>query len=79
MIEVPNIVQTFVDDASGVTYYRVKYQDGHLEDMTQQQYEYLKSSADAVAELDANAAEDTQQPAEEPAQNITESPDLRDG
>lgn len=79
MLEVPNIVQTFVDDASGVTYYRVKYQDGHLEDMTQQQYEYLKSSADAVAELDANAAEDTQQPAQEPAQNITESPDLRDG
>lgn len=90
-MEVPIVVETFTDDVSGVTYYRVRYSNGRLEDMTQQQYEYLKASADAVDELDSrqNAQEDV--PAEsailfveapatgEPAQNITESPDLRDG
>lgn len=83
MMEVPVVVGTFTDDASGVTFYRVRYQDGHLEDMTQQQYEYLKASAEAVDDLDAKESP-TVQPEEspapaEPAQNITESPDLRDG
>lgn len=82
MMEVPVVVVTFSDDASGVTFYRVRYQDGHLEDMTQQQYEYLKASAEAVDDLDAIESP-TVQPEEspvpaEPAQNITESPDLRD-
>lgn len=82
-MEVPVVVETFIDDASGVTYYRVRYSDGRLEDMTQQQYEYLKASADAVDDLDAKESA-TVQPEEspapaEPAQNITESPDLRDG
>lgn len=83
MMEVPVVVDTFTDDVSGVTYYRVRYSDGHLEDMTQQQFEYLKASAEAVDDLDAKESasvqpEEPPAPAE-PAQNITESPDLRDG
>lgn len=82
-MEVPVVVETFIDDVSGVTYYRVRYSDGRLEDMTQQQFEYLKASAEAVDDLDAKESttvhpEDPPAPAE-PAQNITESPDLRDG
>lgn len=83
MMEVPIIVETFTDDVSGVTYYRVRYSDGRLEDMTQQQYEYLKASAEAVDDLDVKESA-TVQPEEppapvEPSQDITESPDLRDG
>lgn len=82
-MEVPVVVETFTDDVSGVTYYRVRYSDGRLEDMTQQQFEYLKASAEAVDDLDAKESasvqpEEPPAPAE-PAQNITESPDLRDG
>mgnify|MGYP001400163072 CR=1 FL=1 len=82
-MEVPVVVETFIDDVSSVTYYRVLYSDGRLEDMTQQQFEYLKASSEAVDDLDAKESttvqpEDPPAPAE-PAQNITESPDLRDG
>lgn len=82
-MEVPVVVEAFIDDVSGVTYYRVRYSDGRLEDMTQQQFEYLKASAEAVDDLDAKESSSVQSeeppsPAE-PAQNITESPDLRDG
>lgn len=82
-MEVPVVVETFIDDVSGVTYYRVRYSDGRLEDMTQQQYEYLKASSEAVDDLDAKEST-TVQPEEppapaEPAQDITESPDLREG
>ena len=82
-MEVPIVVETFIDDVSGVTYYRVRYSDGRLEDMTQQQYEYLKASSEAVDDLDAKEST-TVQPEEppapvEPAQDINESPDLRDG
>lgn len=82
-MEIPVVVETFIDVVSGVTYYRVRYSDGRLEDMTQQQYEYLKASAEAVDVLDAKEST-TVQPEEppapaEPTQNITESPDLRDG
>lgn len=80
-MEVPVVVETFTDDVSGVTYYRVRYSDGRLEDMTQQQFEYFKASAEAVDYLDTKEStivqpEETPVPAE-PAQNITESPDLR--
>lgn len=83
MMEIPIVVETFTDDVSGVIYYRVRYSDGRLEDMTQQQFEYLKASVESVADLDAKEStmvqsEDPPAPAE-PAQNITESPDLRDG
>lgn len=82
-MEVPVVVETFIDDVSGVIYYRVRYSDGRLEDMTQQQFEYLKASSDAIDDLDANEST-TVQPEEppapaEPAQDITESPDLREG
>lgn len=82
MMEVPTIIKTWVD-SDGVTVYTVQYKDGSTCDMTVQQYDYLKASAQAVADLDANSAadsqlEDTPAPAE-PAQNITESPDLRYG
>lgn len=80
-MEVPVVVGTFIDDVSGVTFYRVRYSDGRLEDMTQQQFEYLKASAEAVDDLDAKEST-TVQPEEfapaEPAQDITESPDLRE-
>lgn len=81
-MEVPTIIKTWVD-SDGVTVYTVMYKDGSTCDMTVQQYDYLKASAQAVVDLDANAAaesqsEETPAPAE-PAQNITESPDLRDG
>lgn len=81
MMEVPAIIKTWVD-SDGVTVYTVRYIDGSICDMTVQQYDYLKASAQAVADLDANSSAQSQ-PEEppapaEPAQNITESPDLRD-
>lgn len=81
MLEVPIIVKTWID-SDGVTVYTVQYEDGRTCDMTVQQYDYLKASAKAVADLDAKAAESQlQDPAApaEPAQDIAESPDLRDG
>lgn len=81
-MEVPTIIKIWID-SDGVTVYTVQYEDGRICDMTVQQYDYLKASAQAVADLDAKSAaesqpEETPAPAE-PAQNITESPDLRDG
>lgn len=80
-MEVPTIIKTWVD-SDGVTVYTVLYKDGSTCDMTAQQYDYLKASAQAVADLDAKASESQPQeppaPAE-PAQDISESPDLRDG
>lgn len=87
-MEVPTIIKTWVD-SDGVTVYTVQYKDGSSCDMTVQQYDYLKASAQAVKDLDAQAAagegqtksaDHTQDAAaEEPARNISESPDLRDG
>ena len=87
-MEVPTIIKTWID-SDGVTVYTVQYNDGSICDMTVQQYDYLKASAQAVKDLDAQAAagdgqtksaDHTQDAAaEEPARNITESPDLRDG
>lgn len=80
-MEVPAIVKTWVD-SDGVTVYTVQYKDGSTCDMTVQQYDYLKASAQAVADMDAKAAAPSPSevaPApEQPAQNITESPDLRE-
>ena len=81
-MEVPALLDIWVDN-DGVTYYTVHYDDGRTVDMTQQQYEYLLASAQAVADLDAKASAEPQ-PEEppapaDPAQNITESPDLREG
>lgn len=82
MMEVPDIIKSWVD-SDGVTVYTVQYKDGSTCDMTVQQYDYLKASAQAVADMDAKAAAESPSevaPApEQPAQNITESPDLRDG
>ena len=81
-MEVPAIIKTWVD-SDGVTVYTVQYKDGSTCDMTVQQYDYLRASAQAVADMDAKAALESPSevvPApEQPAQNITESPDLRDG
>lgn len=81
-MEVPIIIKTWVD-SDGVTVYLVQYKDGSTCDMTVQQYDYLKASAQAVADLDAKAAvegqpEEPPAPAD-PAHDITVSPDLRDG
>lgn len=80
MMEVPAIVKTWVD-SDGVTVYTVQYKDGSTCDMTVEQYDYLKASAQAVADMDAKAADESPSEAypapEVPAQNITESPDLR--
>jgi len=81
-MEVPAIIKTWVD-SDGVTVYTVQYKDGSSCDMTVQQYDYLKASAQAVTDMDAKAAAESPSDAasapEQPAQNITESPDLRDG
>lgn len=81
MMEVPSIVKTWVD-SDGVTVYTVQYKDGSTCDMTVQQYDYLKASAQAVADMDAKAAAESPSEAapapEQPAQNIAESPDLRE-
>lgn len=82
MMEVPTIIKTWVD-TDGVIVYTVQYNDGSTCDMTVQQYDYLKASAQAVVDLDAKASAESQPevtpaPAE-PAQNINESPDLREG
>lgn len=87
-MEVPTIIKTWID-SDGVTVYTVKYKDGSSCDMTVQQYDYLKASAQAVKDLDTQAAagegqtqsaDHTQDAAaEEPARNISESPDLREG
>jgi len=82
MMEVPDIIKTWVD-SDGVTVYTVQYKDGSTCDMTVQQYDYLKASAQAIADMDAKAAPGSQfeetPTSSEPAQNILESPDLRDG
>lgn len=82
MMEVPTIIKTWVD-SDGVTVYTVQYKDGSTCDMTVQQYDYLKASAQAVSDMDAIASAQSPSEAasapEEPAQNITESPDLREG
>lgn len=87
MMEVPTIIEIWTD-TDGVTVYSVQYKDGSIADLTEQQYDYLKASVQAVAELDAKAASEAQpvspQPEvsvapSEPAPNIMESPDLRDG
>lgn len=81
-MEVPIVIKTWID-ADGVTVYTVEYEDGRTCDMTVQQYDYLKASAQAVADLDAKEPAESRSevppvPAE-PAQDISESPDLRDG
>lgn len=82
MMEVPSIIKTWVD-SDGVTVYTVLYKDGTTCDMTVQQYDYLKASALAVADMDAKTSAVSPSEAafapEDPAQNITVSPDLRDG
>ena len=81
MMEVPKILKTWID-TDGVTVYTVQWANGSTSDMTVQQYDYLKASAQAVADMDVKTAAETSQeesPVSEPAQNITESPDLRDG
>lgn len=82
MMEVPAIIKIWVD-SDGVTVYTVQYKDGSTCDMTVQQYDYLKASAQAVADMDAKTAAESPSEAapapDKPSQNITESPDLRDG
>lgn len=80
-MEVPAIIKTWVD-SDGVTVYTVQYKDGSTCDMTVQQYDYLKASAQAVVDLDSKAPgeahpEETPAP-DELAQDIIESPDLRE-
>lgn len=82
-MEVPAIIKTWVD-SDGVTVYTVQYKDGSTCDMTVQQYDYLKASAAAVVDLDARQNDQKDALIDssfsgEPAQKITESPDLRDG
>lgn len=83
MMEVPAIIKTWVD-SDGVTVYTVQFKDGSTCDMTVHQYDYLKASAEAVVKLDSQQdAQDSSSPdapfSGEPSQNITESPDLREG
>lgn len=81
-MEVPTIIKTWVD-SDGVAVYTVQYKDGSTCDMTVEQYDYLRASAQAVVDLDAKASAESRPEASpvpaEPSQNIIESPDLRDG
>lgn len=82
-MEVPTIIKTWVD-IDGVTVYTVQYKDGSTCDMTVQQYDYLKASSEAIVKLDSQQdaqddSPDEAPPPAGPAQDITESPDLRDG
>lgn len=82
-MEVPVIIKTWVD-SDGVTVYTVQFTDGSSCDMTVQQYDYLRASAKAVNDLDAqhnaqNSVVSEDLLSGDPAQDITESPDLRDG
>lgn len=82
MMEIPTIIKTWVD-SDGVTVYTVLYKDGSTCDMTVQQYDYLKASAEAIVKLDSQQDKQDYSSFEffasgEPAQNITESPDLRE-
>lgn len=81
-MEVPTIIKTWID-TDGVTVYTVQYEDGLTCDMTMQQYDYLRASAEAIVKLDSQQDTQDYSPPEasasgEPAQNITESPDLRE-
>lgn len=82
MMEVPTIIKTWID-VDGVIVYTVQYKDGSTCDMTVQQYDYLKASADAVVKLDSqqDVQEDSSPEAlvpGDPEQNISVSPDLRE-
>lgn len=82
-MEVPTIIKTWVD-SDGVTVYTVQYKDGSSCDMTVQQYDYLVASAHAIKDLDFQHNAQTSGASEfifsgEPAQDISVSPDLRDG
>ena len=77
MMEVPTLIDTYTD-SNGVSWYTVQDSAGRTYDMTQQQYEYMVASAEARAELDKAQLEEAAKTSE-PAQDITESPDLRDG
>lgn len=81
-MEVPYIIKTWID-TDGITVYTVQYKDGSTCDLTAQQYDYLNASAQAVADLDAKFATESQPEgipsSSEPSQDITVSPDLRDG
>lgn len=82
MMEVPTIIKTWVD-SDGVTVYTVQFKDGSTCDMTVQQYDYLNASAEAIVKLDSQQDKQDYSSSEtfvsgEPAQNITESPDLRE-
>lgn len=80
-MQVPSVIKTWVD-TDGVIVYTVQYKDGTTCDMTVEQYDYLKASAQAVADMDSKFSavsqpEEIPSPAE-PSRNISESPDLRD-
>ena len=60
MMEVPTIIKTWID-TDGVTVYTVQWENGSTSDMTVEQYDYLKASAQAVADLDAKATDQIQQ------------------
>lgn len=82
-MEVPTIIKTWVD-SDGVTVYTVQFKDGSTCDMTVQQFDYLKASVDAIVKLDSQQDAQSDSSSEaflsgEPAQNISESPDLREG
>lgn len=81
-MEVPTIIKSWVD-SDGVSVYTVQFKDGSTCDMTVQQYDYLKASSEAIFKLDSqqDAQDDSPDDAPfsgEPAQNIIESPDLRE-
>lgn len=79
MIEVPVILKTWTD-TDGVVVHTVLFSDGRTCDMTVEQYDYLKASADAVSSLEGSSSASSETVSEFPASlDISESPDLRTG
>lgn len=89
MIELPVILKTWTD-TDGVVVHTVQFSDGRTCDMTVEQYEYLKASADAVSSLEGSFSTSSETVSGDPASSeivsgappsldVSESPDLRTG
>lgn len=77
MIEVPTILKTWID-TDGVVVHTVQFADGRTCDMTVEQYEYLKASAEAVASFEDSSVSSVA--SDSPASiDVSASPDLRAG
>lgn len=71
MIEVPTILESFVD-VDGYNSYVVQYADGRTENMTAEQYDYLQASAEAQQRLSETLSE---QPSSDSISDVSALPE----